>query len=77
MSKYKCTKAKRGKVGEVSSKYGYDKDGSQFNADMEKHHERAEYLWAEFIEFMKSHNVVDPRELRILFTRYYDEFIKQ
>ena len=77
MSKYKCTTAKRGKVGEVSSKYGYDKDGSRFNADMEQHNERAEYLWAEFIEFMKSHNVVDPRELRTLFTRYYDEFIKE
>ncbi|MDE6200342.1 MAG: hypothetical protein K2M47_00710 [Clostridiales bacterium] len=75
MSKYKCTITKRGQIGDPSSKYAYDKDGSQFNADMEKHHARAEYLWAEFVAFMKSHEV-DPQELRTIFTRYYDEFIK-
>lgn len=36
--KYKCTITKCGKIGDPSSKYGYDKDGSQFNADMEKHY---------------------------------------
>lgn len=76
MSRHKCTIAKRGKVGEVSSKYGYDKGGAQFNADMEKHRARAEYLWSEFVEFMKSHDAT-PQDFRTLFTRYYDEFIKQ
>ena len=63
--------AKRFRVGELSSKYAYDYDGSQFEADIKAHKERYEFLWNEFIGFMKSHNV-DPRELRSMFTRYYE-----
>ena len=66
---------KRFRVGELSSKYAYDRDGSQFEADMKRHAERAEFLWNEFVEFMKSHDV-NPRELRSMFTRYYEEFLQ-
>ena len=66
---------RRRRVGELSSKYAYDYDGGQFEADMKAHKERAEYLWSEFVDFMKSHDV-DPKELRTMFTRYYEEFIK-
>ena len=62
-------------VGDPSSKYGYDHNGSQFEADMKAHKERGEFLWNEFVDFMKSHEV-DPRELRTMFTRYYEEFLK-
>lgn len=61
-------------VGEPSSKYGYDKDGSKFEADMQAHKDRYDYLWNEFIEFMLSHNV-RPYELRSMFLRYYEEFL--
>ena len=62
-------------VGEPSSKYGYDADGSQFAADMQKHAEQCEFLWNEFVDFMKSHDV-DPRKFRFLFTKYHEEFLK-
>ena len=75
MKKCNCKIAKKGKVGELSSKYGLDKNGKQFIADMNAHFERAEYLWKEFVEFMKSHEVV-PSELRSMFVRYYEEYLK-
>ena len=62
-------------VGEPSSKYGYDRDGKQFEADLKAHAERGEFLWNEFISFMKSHEVT-PGELRSMFTRYYEEFLE-
>lgn len=70
-----CTFAKPGKVGEVSSKYGYDRTGKQFEADIQAHKDRYEYLWAEFVDFMKSHQVT-PSELRTMFTRYYEEYLE-
>lgn len=75
MRRHKCTFAKHGKVGEVSSKYGYDKDGKQFEADIQASLDREEYLWRAFVSFMKEH-AVDPRELRGMFTKYYNEYIK-
>ncbi len=75
MSKYKSTIAKRGKIGDTSSKYGLVRDGSQFIADIEKNRARYEYLWTEFIEFIKSHDAT-PQEFCSMFTRYYEEFIK-
>lgn len=75
MKNHERVMVKRFRVGELSSKYAYDHDGSQFEADMKAHKERAEYLWAEFVDFMKSHNV-DPKELRSMFTRYYEEFLQ-
>jgi hypothetical protein len=62
-------------VGEPSSKYGYDRDGSKFEADIQAHIEREKFLWDEFVKFMHDRNVT-PSELRHMFTRYYEEFIK-
>lgn len=70
-----CKVAKRGKIGETSSKYGYDKTGKSFLEDLQKHSERSQYLWDEFVCFMKSHDVC-PGELRELFTKYYEEYLK-
>ena len=70
-----CTMAKKNKVGETSSKYGYPGGGDQFVADLKAHEERHQQLWEEFVRFMKSHNVT-PSELRAMFTRYYEEFLK-
>ena len=67
--------AARGKVGEVSSKYGYSNGGELFEADMKAHAERCEFLWNEFVEFMKSHDAI-PSEFRWIFRRYYKEFIE-
>lgn len=62
-------------VGEVSSKYGYDRDGKQFEADIQKHFEDGERLYAEFVEWMKTKEVV-PDKFRSLFMRYYKEFVE-
>lgn len=68
-----CRIRKNG-IGEVSSKYGYDKDGSQFEKDIQEHLEQYESLYQEFVEWMKSKDV-DPRKFRSMFVRYYDEFM--
>jgi predicted restriction endonuclease len=60
-------------IGEPSSKYGYDKTGEQFNRDMQEHKERSDALWSAFVQFMKEH-CEDPRDVRAMFTRYYEEF---
>ena len=62
-------------VGDPSSKYGYDVDGKRFEADMKAHREKAEFLWSEFVSFMKLHKVT-PSDFQKLFHRYYDEFLK-
>jgi hypothetical protein len=62
-------------VGDPCSKYGYDRNGEQFNADIQAHEERGQFLWDEFVKFMKSHDV-DPRCFRELFIRYHDEFLE-
>lgn len=69
-----CTVQKNNKVGETSSKYGFPGGGDRFIADCKAHEERYELLWGEFVSFMKSHNVT-PSELRLMFTRYYEEFL--
>ena len=69
-----CRIRKRG-VGEVSSKYGYDRDGSQFEADMKAHYERGAALYAEFVEWMKTKDV-SPDAFRDMFLRYYEEFLE-
>jgi hypothetical protein len=69
-----CTVAKKNKVGETSSKYGFPGGGDRFVSDMQAHEERQKFLWGEFVEFMKSHNVT-PSELRSMFTRYYEDFL--
>lgn len=62
-------------VGELSSKYAYDKDGKQFEADIQRHIDDTEKLYQEFKEWIKSKNV-DPDKFRRLFSRYYQEFIE-
>lgn len=67
---------KRGKhVGELSSKYAYDIDGKQFEADIQRHICESDALYAEFKDWIKSHNVT-PDKFRGLFRRYYAEFIE-
>ena len=61
-------------VGDPSSKYGYDRDGKQFEADIQAHKERSDFLWSEFVQFMKDHQTT-PEEFRGMFARYYEEFI--
>lgn len=62
-------------VGELSSKYAYDKDGTQFEADILAQIKRSEQLYNDFVKFMKERNVI-PSELRTMFTRYYEDFLK-
>lgn len=66
--------AEHNKVGETSSKYGYPGGGDRFIADCKAHEERQKFLWTEFIDFMKSHDVT-PSELRSMFAKYYEEFL--
>lgn len=68
--------ARKNGIGDPASKYGYDRDGSQFAADIEANNKRYEENWKAFVEFMKSRNV-DPRAFRNMFTRYYEEFLKE
>lgn len=63
-------------IGDPSSKYGYDKDGKQFEADIQRHFDESEKLYSEFVEWLKSHNVT-PDKFRALFRRYYSEFIEE
>ena len=65
---------KSNEIGDPCSKYGYVGGGEQFIKDMQAHEEKASQLWNDFIAFMKAHDV-DPRDLRTLFTRYYEEFL--
>lgn len=76
MQRYKCTITKKGRIGEVSSKYGYDRYGKQFEADIKAHIEKGEKLYKDFVEWMKTQDV-DPRKFRYLFIRYYEEFIQE
>ncbi len=62
-------------VGELSSKYAYDKDGKQFEADIQQHIDNYDKLYSEFKEWMSVHNVT-PDKFRGLFRRYYAEFIE-
>jgi hypothetical protein len=61
-------------VGEPSSKYAYDRDGKQFEADIKEHKERSDFLWSEFVQFMRDHQTT-PEEFRGMFARYYEEFL--
>ena len=74
MSKYVCKFVKNG-IGDPSSKYAFDKDGKQFEADNQRHIDVSEKLYVEFVEWMKNKGVA-PDKFRALFRRYYDEFIK-
>ena len=72
MSKY-INKRFRYVGGDPSSKYAYDPHGKQFEADIQRHIEEGEKLYAEFVEWMKT-KAVTPDNFRGLFRRYYEEF---
>lgn len=74
MSKFRSKPFKS--VGDPSSKYGYDKDGKQFEEDIKNHIDQNEKLYSEFKEWLKSKNVT-PDKFRGLFRRYYSEFIEE
>lgn len=67
--------ARKNGIGEPSSKYGYDRDGSQFEADIQRHLEESERLYKEFVDWMKERNV-DPETVRRMFIKFYYEFIE-
>lgn len=60
-------------VGEVSSKYGYNPE--KFDEDIQRHYEESERLYNEFKDWIREKKV-DPRMFRVMFMRYYEEFIK-
>ena len=68
--------ARKGGIGEPSSKYGYDRNGEQFDRDIAEAAARFEALWNDFVKFMQDRNV-DPRTLRRLFIRYLEEFFAE
>lgn len=70
-----CRRAKKGKIGETSSKYGYSNGAVLFEEDIKAKQERANRLWEEFVDFMKSRDIT-PNELRSMFVRYYEEFLQ-
>lgn len=63
---------KRHRVGEVSSKYGYQPE--QFGRDLENKKDRAEALWAEFIQWVKDHELT-PEDARRLLMRVHEELL--
>lgn len=73
--RYVCTINKNG-IGDPSSKYAYDRDGKQFEADIQHSVDKHKQLYADFKEWLKSKNVT-PEEFRQLFRQYYEEFIEE
>lgn len=64
---------KNHRVGEVSSKYGYNPQ--QFDKDLKARKARSDALWADFLEWMKQHSAT-PDEARGLFRRLYEEYLE-
>lgn len=64
---------KRHRVGEVSSKYGYNPE--QFDKDLEARKALYDALWADFLKWMKGRGVT-PDEARALFRRLFEEYLK-
>lgn len=72
---YLCTTRSKNGIGEVSSKYGYDRDGKQFEADVQCHIDEYNKLYNEFVEWMENHGVTSDI-LSGLFRCYYEEFME-
>ena len=72
MNRHKIKTAHR--VGEVSSKYGYQPE--LFERDLEQHAAESEALWQEFRAWMIERKI-NPERLRFLFLRLYEEFISE
>lgn len=73
MNRHKITTSRR--VGEVSSKYGYDPKGEQFERDIERHQQENEALYQEFRSWMIDRKV-EPEKLRYLFLKLHEEFLE-
>ena len=67
------TRIKRHRVGEVSSKYGYNPE--QFDKDIESRKAKSDALWADFLGWMKGRGVT-PGEARGLFRRLFEEYLE-
>lgn len=67
------TRIKRHRIGEVSSKYGYNPE--RFEKDLEARKARSDALWEDFLEWMKRHEIT-PDEARVLFRRLFEEYLK-
>lgn len=67
------TRIKRHRVGEVSSKYGYNPE--QFDKDLEARKARSGALWADFLKWMRLHEII-PDEARGLFRRLFEEYFE-
>ncbi len=67
--------ARKNGIGEPSSKYGYDRDGSQFEADIQRHIKEGERLYKEFVDWMKE-RCVEPETVRRMFIKFYYELIE-
>lgn len=63
---------KNHRVGEVSSKYGYNPE--LFDKDLEDRKARYDVLWSDFLEWMKLHKIT-PDEARVLFRRMFEEYL--
>lgn len=59
-------------VGELSSKYAYDKNGKQFEADIQAHIDRARENYAALIDFAKVRGIT-PQELKKMLMRLIEE----
>lgn len=63
------------RIGDPSSEYGMPDGDERFIKKIAERAERNEQLWQDFVSFMLTHDV-RPDELRTMFTRYYEEFLK-
>lgn len=70
MSKFRIKPYKN--VGDPSSKYGYDKDGKQFEADIQGHMDKSKDDYAALIDFAKSRGII-PSDLRKLLFKLITE----
>ena len=66
------TRIKRHRVGEVSSKYGYNPE--QFDKDLEARKARSDALWADFLGWVKAHGLT-PEDARGLLLRLREEYL--
>lgn len=68
----RASRIKKRKVGEVSSKYGYQPE--RFDLDMQRHKERMDSVWSDLIRFAKDRGLT-PDDLRYLLIRLYEEYL--
>ena len=66
------TRIKRHRIGEVSSKYGYNP--GQFDQDLEARKARSDALWSDFLGWVKAHGLT-PEDARGLLLRLREEYL--